>query len=95
MKRTVVLLIVAVLMALYLGNGAMAFNSPISPIATVYWPPPSNHIPHTPTPVPTMILFVPTVTPFIPISPIIFNSPIATPEAICVAVGHWGQILCY
>ena len=32
---------------------------------------------------------------FIPISPI-FHSPIATPgRLMCVAAGHWGQVLCY
>jgi len=104
MKQTIVLLIVAVLLALYLGSGAMAFNSPpdeISPIGATPMPA-SQRVDRTPcptstprptsTPQPTPIA---TVTLFIPISPIVFHSPITTPESVCVAVGHWGQVLCY
>jgi len=102
MKRAVILSITAVMVALYLGSGVMAFNSPISPPAgpTPYIPPPSNHVTHTPTPA-TLDEYIeqaPTATPIpvIPISPI-FHSPIATPvpQWICVAPGRFGQVLCY
>ena len=148
MKRTMMLLVLAVLIGLYLTSGVMAFNSPISPPATLGCadeddvecsdgtpfpiavfptpcppdtePEPTSRgriaTPSPPTPTATVgptvtvsneplmeviVTPIPTVTPipFIPISPIIFHSPIATPrpgaETICVAAGHWGQVLCY
>jgi len=110
MKQLVLLLIVTLVVIAYLSGGAMAFNSPISPIAT------SKPIdPQFLTPLPTgqpgpikqplqQTTSIPTLTPqststsipFIPISPIIFHSPLPTPEYLCVTVGMAsGYILCY
>ena len=114
---TMLLLALAVLAAVWLGEGALAFNSPVSPIYPT--PPWWDHTPTTTRPAPEGL---PTWTPpdmwptpywyddgpplppgetpapaFVPVSPI-FHSPLATPAPVrqmCVAVGHWGQILCY
>ena len=91
---TLISLILAILAGIWLGGGAMAFNSPVSPIP--YIPTPSNHVTHTPTPATLYEYIEQAATPvFVPVSPIIFHSPIATPGPVCVAVGHWGQVLCY
>ena len=139
MKRTIVLLIGAVLIALYLSNGVMAFNSPLSPLADepelwvsggydkIYgpwlgvWPVIPTRVPHIPIPTwtPTVAPPVatsctvcyeqidtpvaPILTPaatsfsvFVPVSPVVFHSPVATPRTICVAPGmSTGHVLCY
>jgi len=127
MKRLVVLLGFAVLLSLFLGEGALAFISPVSPLATrqparlpcsveqyarnqrswvepdwwaikcdAPWAIPdwwTGVWPEDPTPTPVSQS---TPVPFIPISPIIFHSPVATPVGvICVAPGMHGQIVCY
>ena len=106
-KRSMILLALAVMIALYLGVGALAFNSPVSPVSPIepqfLTPLPTGQ--HGPikqpmlptTPVPTLTpVPIATPIPFVPISPIIFNSPLATPVSlICVAPGMYGQVLCY
>ena len=129
---TLICLILAVLAGLWLGGGALAFNSPVSPLGTRPWStpdwwdhtptvtraapdpapvwtppndmwptpswyddgtplPPSAWTPAIPGPTGTAV-FVPISPPvFVPISPL----PTPRPEPICIAPGHWGQVLCY
>ena len=134
-----IMIVLAVLIALYLGGGAMAphaglaFNSPISPLAPQFfvtppwwdhtptvtraapdgmptwtppdmWPTPAWYDDGTPPPPPAVTSapghqdaeMAPTPVPFVPVSPIMFHSPVATPRTICVAPGmSSGHVLCY
>jgi len=89
MKRIMLLLTSAVLIALYLGGGALAFNSPISPI-----PDDAEDQPEA--------TFVPAVFPTAPLPDSEDRRPTkvgrtATPVGlICVAPGmSHGHMLCY